>query len=100
MNRVVLLGGGYVTLHVYANLVRRLGRAVRRGDVEIVVISADRAHRFHGFTGELVAGMIDRDRLATPLDEAMPLARIVIGRAVDIDADRAACRTAPATTRP
>ena len=67
---------------------RRLGRDVRRGDVEIVVISADRAHRFHGFTGELVAGMIDRDRLATPLDEVMPLARIIVGRAVDIDADR------------
>ena len=88
MNRIVLLGGGYVTLHAYANLVRRLGRAVRRGDLEIVVISADRAHRFHGFTGELLAGMVDRDRLATPLDEAMPLARIIIGRAVDIDADR------------
>ena len=61
MNRVVLLGGGYVTLHVYATLVRRLGRDVRRGNVEIVVISADHAHRFHGFTGELLAGMIGRD---------------------------------------
>jgi NADH dehydrogenase len=88
VNRIVLLGGGYVTLHVYANLVRRLGQAVRNGDLEIVVISADRAHRFHGFTGELVAGMVDRDRLATPLEEAMPLARIIIGRAVDIDADQ------------
>lgn len=87
MTRVVMLGGGYVTLHAYATLVRRLGREVRRGDVEIVVISADRAHRFHGFTGELVAGMVDRDRLATPLDEAMPLARIVTGRAVSIDAE-------------
>ena len=77
MSRIVLLGGGYVTLHAYATLVRRVGRAVRRGQIEIVVISADRAHRFHGFTGELIAGMVDRDRLATPLDEAMPLARIV-----------------------
>ena len=88
MNRVVLLGGGYVTLHAYAHLVRRLGRDVRLGNVEIVVISADRAHRFHGFTGELIAGMIDRARLATPLEEVMPLARIIIGRAVHIDADR------------
>ena len=73
MTRVVMLGGGYVTLHAYATLVRRRGREVRRGDLEIVVISADHAHRFHGFTGELVAGMVRRDRLATPLDEAMPL---------------------------
>ncbi len=88
MTRIVLLGGGYVTIHVYGNLMRRVGAAVRNGDLEIVVISADRAHRFHGFTGELIAGMIDRDRLATPLHEAMPLARIIVGRAVDIDADR------------
>ncbi|MGU3644371.1 NAD(P)/FAD-dependent oxidoreductase [Microbacterium sp. C23T] len=86
MTRVVLLGGGYVTLHAYATLARRAGRRLRRGDVEIVVISADTAHRFHGFTGELLAGMIDRDRVATPLAEAMPHARIIEGRAVRIDA--------------
>ncbi|WP_349425537.1 FAD-dependent oxidoreductase [Microbacterium sp. LWS13-1.2] len=85
MTRVVLLGGGYVTLHAYATLVRRRARDVRRGDLEIVVISADHAHRFHGFTGELVAGMIDSDRVATPLAEAMPLARIIGGRALSID---------------
>ncbi|MDY0908290.1 NAD(P)/FAD-dependent oxidoreductase [Microbacterium sp. CFBP9034] len=85
MTRVLLLGGGYVTLHAYATLLRRIGRRVRSGEVEIVVISADRAHRFHGFTGELIAGMVDSDRLATPLTEAMPDARIILGRAVDID---------------
>ncbi|KAF2420896.1 FAD-dependent oxidoreductase [Microbacterium sp. B35-30] len=85
MTRVVLLGGGYVTLHTYATLARRRGRDLSSGQLEIVVISADRAHRFHGFTGELVAGMIDPDRVATPLAEAMPLARIIDGRALSID---------------
>lgn len=85
MTRVVLLGGGYVTLHAYATLVRRCARDVRRGDLEIVVISADHSHRFHGFTGELVAGMIQAGRAATPLAEAMPLARIVEARALRID---------------
>jgi NADH dehydrogenase len=85
MTRVVLLGGGYVTLHAYATLARRRGRDLASGELEIVVISADRAHRFHGFTGELVAGMIDPDRVATPLAEAMPLARIIDGRALSID---------------
>ncbi|WP_203581510.1 NAD(P)/FAD-dependent oxidoreductase [Microbacterium hibisci] len=88
MNRVVLLGGGYVTLHVYATLARRTAAQLRSGELEIVVVSADTAHRFHGFTGELVAGMIGRDRVATPLAEAMPLARIIEGRAVSIDAAR------------
>ena len=88
MTRVVLLGGGYVTLHAYATLARRSARALRRGELEIVVISADRAHRFHGFTGELVSGAIGRDRVATPLAEAMPLARIIEGRALGIDTVR------------
>lgn len=88
MTRVVLLGGGYVTLHAYATLARRAARELRRGDLEIVVISADRAHRFHGFTGELVSGIIRHDRVATPLAEAMPLARIIEGRALRIDAVR------------
>ncbi|MFC8680553.1 NAD(P)/FAD-dependent oxidoreductase [Microbacterium ureisolvens] len=84
--RVVMLGGGYVTLHAYATLARRTAPLLRNGELEIVVISADTAHRFHGFTGELVAGMIGRDRVATPLAEAMPLARIVEGVALSIDA--------------
>lgn len=83
----MLLGGGYVTLHAYRSVVRRLGRAVQRGEVEIVVISPDPSHRFHGFTGELIAGMVDRDRLATPLIQAMPLARVIIGRVVGVDPD-------------
>jgi NADH dehydrogenase len=88
MTRVVLLGGGYVTLHAYATLARRRRSELSSGELEVVVISADRAHRFHGFTGELVAGMIGRDRVATPLAEAMPLARIIEGRALSIDTVR------------
>ena len=86
--RVVLLGGGYVTLHAYAGLMRRAGRAVRRGDVQVVVISTDDAHSFHGFTGEVLAGLLPYDRTRTPLTEAMPHAHVVIGRAVAIDAER------------
>ena len=67
-HRVVLLGGGYVTLHAYAGLMRRAGRAVRRGDVQVVVISTDDAHSFHGFTGEVLAGLLPYDRTRTPLD--------------------------------
>ena len=87
-HRVVLLGGGYVTLHAYAGLMRRAGRAVRRGEVQVVVISTDDAHSFHGFTGEVLAGMLPFERTRTPLAEAMPFAHIVLGRALSVDPQR------------
>jgi NADH dehydrogenase len=87
-HRVVLLGGGYVTLHAYAGLMRRAGRAVRRGDIQVVVISTDDAHSFHGFTGEVLAGLLPYDRTRTPLVDAMPHAHVVLGRATSIDAER------------
>jgi NADH:ubiquinone reductase (H+-translocating) len=91
-HRVVLLGGGYVTLHAYAGLMRHAGRAVRRGDVQVVVISADDAHSFHGFTGEVLAGLLPYDRTRTPLAEALPHAHVVLGRATAIDVEHRVVR--------
>ncbi|KRB47012.1 NAD(P)/FAD-dependent oxidoreductase [Terrabacter sp. Root181] len=90
--RVVLLGGGYVTLHAYAGLMRHAGRAVRAGDVQVVVISTDDAHSFHGFTGEVLAGLLPYDRTRTPLVDAMPHAHVVLGRATAIDAEHRVVR--------
>ena len=72
MRRVVLLGGGYVTLHAYHQLARRLVGEIRRGEVEIVVISADPSHSFHGFTGEVVAGILPFERTRTPITRGLP----------------------------
>ncbi|WP_256793037.1 FAD-dependent oxidoreductase [Terrabacter sp. Ter38] len=91
-HRVVLLGGGYVTLHAYAGLMRHAGGAVRAGDVQVVVISTDDAHSFHGFTGEVLAGLLPYDRTRTPLVDAMPHAHVVLGRATAIDAERRVVR--------
>jgi len=91
-HRVVLLGGGYVTLHAYAGLMRRAGPAVRRGAVQVVVISTDVVHSFHGFTGEVLAGLLPYDRTRTPLLAAMPHAHVVLGRATAIDAERRTVR--------
>ena len=91
-HRIVLLGGGYVTLHAYAGLMRRAGRAVRRGEVQVVVISTDDAHSFHGFTGEVLAGLLPYERTRTPLAEAMPHAHVVRGRATSVDAERRVVR--------
>jgi NADH dehydrogenase len=85
MRRVVLLGGGYVSLHAYGSLVRRLRGALHRGEVEIVVLSADTVHNFHGFTGEVVAGLLPIELTQTPLPEAMPRARVVHARVTRVD---------------
>ncbi|MDQ0372852.1 NAD(P)/FAD-dependent oxidoreductase [Cellulomonas humilata] len=85
MKRVVLLGGGYVTLHAYGALVRRLRGELRRREVEIVVISADTVHNFHGFTGEVVAGLLPIALTQTPLTEAMPKARVLHARVTHVD---------------
>jgi NADH dehydrogenase len=83
--RVVLLGGGYVTLHAYAALARRMRGDLRRGRLEIVVVSIDDAHSFHGFTGEVVAGQLPFERTRTPLTTACPQARFVQARVTSVD---------------
>ncbi|HET8969621.1 MAG TPA: FAD-dependent oxidoreductase [Candidatus Nanopelagicales bacterium] len=83
--RVVLLGGGYVTLFAYRALMHRLGQQVRDGRLEIVVVSPDDAHSFHGFTGDVIAGILPFERTRTPLAQIMPHARILHARAVRID---------------
>jgi NADH dehydrogenase len=84
--RVVLVGGGYVSLHAYRELAHRLRRELRRGVVEIVVLTADEAHSFHGFTGEVLAGMLPFDVTRTPLDRAMPRATVVHADVTHVDA--------------
>ncbi|WP_315094273.1 FAD-dependent oxidoreductase [uncultured Cellulomonas sp.] len=85
MRRVVLLGGGYVTLHAYGAIVRRLRGPLRRGELELVVVSADTVHNFHGFTGEVVAGLLPIGLTQTPLTEAMPRARVLHARVTRVD---------------
>ncbi|MFC4615919.1 NAD(P)/FAD-dependent oxidoreductase [Cellulomonas algicola] len=83
--RVVLLGGGYVTLHAYGALVRRVRGMLRDGSVEIVVVSDNLVHNFHGFTGEVVSGLLPAHLTQTPLAEAMPLATVVHARVEHVD---------------
>jgi NADH dehydrogenase len=84
-SRVVLVGGGYATVHAYRALVRRLSREIAGGHVEIVVISADDAHSFHGFTGEVLADLLPFEVTRTPLSRAMRRARVVVGTVTHVD---------------
>jgi NADH dehydrogenase len=68
---VVLLGCGYTSVWAY----RSLRPLVRRGEVNVTVVSPDPAHVFHGFTGELVSGELPPRAQATDVALACPGAR-------------------------
>ena len=100
MTRIVLVGGGYVTIHAYAAIARRLRRPMARGEVEVVVVTADPCHSFHGFTGEVLAGILPFERTRTPVAEACPRARVVHARVTGVDRDRHTVTYVPVTGGP
>lgn len=100
MTRVVLVGGGYVSIHAYAALARHLRRRISRGDVEVVVVTADPCHRFHGFTGEVLAGILPIERTRTPVTDACPRARVVHAHVTRVDRERRTITCEPVTGGP
>ena len=86
--RVVFVGGGYATLHAYQVLARHRRREIRRGHLEIVVVSADDHHSFHGFTGEVIAGVLPLAVTRASLREAMPRAAVIAGVVTQVDRER------------
>ena len=86
--RVVFVGGGYATLHAYQVLARHRRREIRRGKLEIVVVSADDYHSFHGFTGEVLAGVLPLSVTRASLREAMPRAAVIAGVVTQVDRER------------
>ncbi len=97
MTRIVLVGGGYVTIHAYAAIARRLRRPIGRGEVEVVVVTADPSHSFHGFTGEVLAGILPFERTRTLVAAACPRARVVHARVTGVDRDRHTVTYVPVT---
>ena len=83
--RVVMIGGGYATLHAYRSLARRIGSGA---GMSITVVSADDHHNFHGFTGEVVAGLLPLAVTRTPLADVLPRARLVHAQVLQVDLAR------------
>lgn len=79
--RVVCLGGSYVALF----LVRRLRRAIKRGEVEVTVISRDNFHTFHGFIGEMLAGRIQPEQVLSPARRVFAPARFFNAEIESVD---------------
>jgi NADH:ubiquinone reductase (H+-translocating) len=82
--RVVILGGGYVAVWSYRSLMRRLGPSVRRGLVEVTVVSPENAHAYHGWTGEVLGGIVSLPHRQSALRPLLAHARLVRGEAVRV----------------
>ena len=79
--RVVMIGGGYATLHACRALLRRRTGA----EVQVTVVSADDCHNFHGFTGEVVAGLLPQEITRTPLTDVLGRAVLIHGEVISVD---------------
>ncbi|MEJ6479849.1 FAD-dependent oxidoreductase [Nostoc punctiforme UO1] len=60
--RVVCLGGGYVAMW----LTKALRNAIIYKKVEMIVISRDNYHTYHGFIAEMLTGKIQPSQVASP----------------------------------
>ena len=84
--RVLCLGGGYVALF----LCRALRRAIRKGLVDVTVVSRDNFHTFHGFIAEMLVGRIQPGQIMTPARRIFAPARF---HNAEIDAVDVASKT-------
>ncbi|WP_432188902.1 NAD(P)/FAD-dependent oxidoreductase [Streptomyces sp. Tue6028] len=93
--RILIVGGGYVGMYTALRLQQKLKAELKRGDVEITVVSPDPYMTYQPFLPEAAAGSISPRHVVVPLRRVLGQCRIVIGEAQSIDHAK---RTATLTT--
>ncbi|MEV0480843.1 FAD-dependent oxidoreductase [Streptomyces sp. NPDC050508] len=93
--RILVVGGGYVGMYTALRLQKKLKREIRRGQVEITVVTPDPYMTYQPFLPEAAAGSISPRHVVVPLRRVLDRCRIVIGEATVIDHGK---RTATLTT--
>ncbi|GAA4912259.1 NAD(P)/FAD-dependent oxidoreductase [Streptomyces coeruleoprunus] len=93
--RILVVGGGYVGMYTALHLQRHLKADLRRGAVEIVVVTPDPYMTYQPFLPEAAAGNISPRHVVVPLRRVLGSCRIIIGEAKSIDHRK---RTATVTT--
>ncbi|MFJ2609905.1 NAD(P)/FAD-dependent oxidoreductase [Streptomyces sp. NPDC091279] len=93
--RILVVGGGYVGMYTALRLQRKLKRELRRGDVEITVVTPDPYMTYQPFLPEAAAGSISPRHVVVPLRRVLPHCRVVVGEVRSLDHGK---RTAHLTT--
>ncbi|MEO8179306.1 MAG: FAD-dependent oxidoreductase [Deltaproteobacteria bacterium] len=83
--RIVLVGGGYGTISAYRAIVSRCKRALKTGAIQLQVISPRECHQYHGWSAEVLQGIIAQEHYLTSLRELMPLAHFTRGAVFAVD---------------
>lgn len=82
--RVVCLGGGWTALYA----VRAMRKAIRRGDIDLTVVSRDNFLTVHGFIAEMLAGRIQPNQIMAPARRIFRPARYHHAEIERVDLDR------------
>jgi NADH dehydrogenase len=83
--RILVVGGGYVGLYTALRLQQRLRSELRRGQVEIVVVSPEPYMTYQPFLPEAAAGSISPRHVVVPLRRVLPRCRFLPGEIVGAD---------------
>ncbi|ARX84569.1 MULTISPECIES: NAD(P)/FAD-dependent oxidoreductase [Streptomyces] len=93
--RILVVGGGYVGMYTALHLQRKLKPELKRGAVEIVVISPDPYMTYQPFLPEAAAGSISPRHVVVPLRRVLDKCRVIVGEVRSVDHAK---RTASFTT--
>ncbi|MGA4669153.1 NAD(P)/FAD-dependent oxidoreductase [Propionibacteriaceae bacterium Y1923] len=80
-HRIVVLGGGYVAITV----TRGLRRAIRRGEVEVTVVSRENYQVWHGFIGEMLTSRISPHTILNSTRRMVRPARLLVAEITGVD---------------
>ena len=93
--RILVVGGGYVGMYTALRLQRRLKQELRRGEVDITVVTPDPYMTYQPFLPEAAAGAISPRHVVVPLRRVLDQCHVVVG---EVQSVNHAKRTATLTT--
>ncbi|WP_225826822.1 NAD(P)/FAD-dependent oxidoreductase [Streptomyces naphthomycinicus] len=93
--RILVVGGGYVGMYTALRLQRKLKAELRRGEVDITVVTPDPYMTYQPFLPEAAAGSISPRHVVVPLRRVLDRCHVVVGEVTSIDH---AVRTAAVST--